>query len=99
MYGLSEINMPQSQSHQMIGNEHKRRVQKADQLQGKSVGLDPQLGSIVQRTRIDPGSLTSADVMSLQRTIGNQATAKLVRRNTAPIRKSHADKSEHNNSS
>ncbi len=38
----------------------------------------PQSDALLQPTRLDPGSLTPRDVMQLQRTIGNQATQRLL---------------------
>lgn len=38
----------------------------------------PSPASIIQRARINPNSLTSADVLQLQRTIGNRAVGKLL---------------------
>ena len=50
-----------------------RQVQKS-QGQGYAISA-PQNGvaALIQRARVDPGSLTPTDVLQLQRTIGNQA--------------------------
>lgn len=40
------------------------------------------LSAIVQRAAVEPRSLSRADVMQLQRTIGNAATARLVAKET-----------------
>jgi hypothetical protein len=47
-------------------------------------GYDLSLGATVQRARLDPGSLTPAAVLRLQRTIGNRAVGQLLNGSSVP---------------
>lgn len=76
--------MPEHQQTQQ-SRESKPTFQKQTALASQNSISHP--ASIIQRARINPKSLTSADVLQLQRTIGNRAVGRLLSeiRNTSKV--------------
>ena len=62
-----------------------QRVMRKAKEQQTPIGAHP--STIVQRAISDPSSLTSGDVLQLQRTIGNQRTIQLLRGNTNVVQR------------
>jgi hypothetical protein len=71
---MGSLIMPEHQNiKQSRGTQSsQRQITPAKQVHASS------LAAIIQRARIDPKSLTSADVLQLQRTIGNRAVGRLL---------------------
>ena len=66
---------------QMHSDQKKNTTQSPTKTAAKSVGVaaqSTQSAIAIQRARLDPISLTAADVRQLQRTLGNRAVGRLL---------------------